>query len=215
MPDVYSPPAEAGVVRLGFDERPCQLLDHALTPIPPKPGATQKEHREYVRNGGCNVLLAYNLGTGQRHLRGTTTKNKGDYARFMDWLVQTHYPDAQKIKLVQANYSTHRYGASYENLPVETARHLRHTLEFHDTPKHGSWLNMAEIEFPALSRQCLDQRIGTQERLEQEAVAWEAKRNAAAVKVSWSFTTEKARDKLKNSYAEVTKVTDEIKLADH
>ena len=213
--DIYAQPAEAGVVRLCFDERPCQLLDHVLTPIPPKPGATQKEHQEYVRKGVCNVLLAYNLDTGQRHLRVTTTKNKGDYAHFMDWLVQTHYPDAQKIKLVQDNYSTHCYGAFYENLPVETARHLRHTLEFHYTPKHGSWLNMAEIEFAALSRQCLDQRIGTQQRLEAEALAWQAKRNAAAVKVNWSFTTEKARDKLKNRYAEVTKITDEIKLSDH
>ncbi len=131
----------------------------------------------------------------------------------MDVRVQTHYPDAQKIKLVQDNYSTHTYGAFYEHLPVETARQLRHTLEFHYTPKHGSWLNMAEIEFAAFSRQCLDQRIGTQERLEQEALAWQAKRNVAATKVNWSFTTEKARDKLKNRYAEVTIVTDEIKLS--
>ena len=213
--DVYAQPAEAGVVRLCFDERPCHLLDHVLAPLPPKPGVTRKEHQEYVRKGVCNVLLAYNPDTGQRHLQVTTTKNKGDYARFMDWLVQTHYPDAPKIKLVQDNHSTHSYGAFCEHLPVETARHLRHTLEFHDTPKHGSWLNRAEIEFAALSRQCLDQRIGTQERLEAEAVAWEAKQNAAAVKVNWPFTTEKARDKLKNRYAEVTKVTDEIELSDH
>ena len=133
----------------------------------------------------------------------------------MDWLVQTHYPDAPKIKLGQDNYSTHCYGAFCEHLPVETARSLRHTLGFHYTPKHGSWLNMAEIEFAALSRQCLDQRIGTQERLEQEASAWEAKRNAAAIKVSWSFNTEKARDKLKNRYAEATKVTNETKLSDY
>ena len=133
----------------------------------------------------------------------------------MDWLVQTHYPDAAKIKLVQDNYATHTYGAFYEHLPVETARQLRHTLEFHYTPKHGSWLNMAEIEFAALSRQCLDQRIGTQERLEQEALAWQAKRNVAATKVNWSFTTEKARDKLKNRYADVTKVTNEINLSDY
>ena len=117
--DVYAQPAEAGVVRLCFDERPCQLLDHVLTPIPPAPGATQKEHQEYVRKGVCNVLLAYSLDTGQRHLQVTTTKNKGDYGHFMDWLVQTHYPDAAKIKLVQDNYATHTYGAFYEHLPVE------------------------------------------------------------------------------------------------
>ena len=98
---------------------------------------------------------------------------------------------------------------------METTRQLRHTLEFHYPPKHGSWLNRTEIEFAALSRQCLDQRIGTQERLEQEALAWQAKRNVAATKVNWSFTTEKARDKLKNRYADVTKVTNEITLSDH
>jgi DDE superfamily endonuclease len=133
--DAYNAPAAAAVVRLCFDERPCQLLDHVLTPIPPKPNATQKEHQEYVRKGVCNVLLAYTIDTGQRHLQVTTTKNKGDYARFMDWLVQTYYPEAAQIKRVQDNYSTHTYGAFYEHLPVETARQLRHTLEFHYTPK--------------------------------------------------------------------------------
>lgn len=213
--DLYQRPPEAGVVRLCFDERPCQLLDHVLTPLPPKPNATQKEHQEYVRQGVCNVLLAYNIDTGQRHLQVTTTKTKADYAQFMAWLVQTHYPEAAKIKLVQDNYSTHTYGAFYENLPVETARTLRHQLEFHYTPKHGSWLNMAEIEFAALARQCLDRRIGSQQVLEQEALIWEANRNQAAVKVNWSFTTEKARDKLKNRYAELAKINAKTKVSDH
>ena len=168
-----------------------------------------------MRNGVCNVLLAYNLDTGQRHLQVTTTKNKADYAHFMDWLVQTHYPDAAKIKLVQDNYATHSYGAFYEHLPLDTARDLRHTIEFHYTPKHGSWLNMAEIEFSALSRQCLDRRIGSQQRLEEEALIWQANRNAAATKVNWSFTTEKARDTLKNRYAELSKIHNETKLPDH
>ena len=212
--DVCAPPAEAGVVRLCFDERPCQVLDQVLSPIPPKPGATQKEHQEYLRKGVCNVLLAYNPDTGQRHLRVTTTKTKADYAQFMDWLVQTHYPQARKIKLVQDKYGAHSYGAFYEHLPVETARRLRHQLEFHYTPKHGSWLNMAEIEFAALSRQCLDRRIGSQQRLETEALIGEARRNAAAIKVNWSFTTEKARDKLKNRYAELVKITDKTKLSE-
>ena len=213
--DVYQQLAEAGVVRLCFDEWPYQLLDHVLTPLPPKPNATQKEHQEYVRKGVCNVLLAYDIDTGQRHLQVTTTKTKADYARFMVWLVQTHYPNAAKIKLVQDNYAAHAYGAFYEHLPLDTARDLRHRLEFHFTPKHGSWLNMAEIEFAALSRQCLDRRIGSAQELEREALTWQAKRNAAATKVNWSFTTEKARDKLKNRCAEVSKITDEIKMSDH
>ena len=116
---------------------------------------------------------------------------------------------------MQDNYSTHRYGAFYEHLPFDTVRALRHTLEFHYTPKHGSWLNMAEIEFSALSRQCLDRRIGSQPELEAEALLWQAKRNADAVKVNWSFTTEKARDKLKNRYNEVLNKIPEIKLSKH
>lgn len=203
--DVYRQAPAAGVVRLCFDERPCQLLDQVLSPMPPQPGATQKEHHEYVRNGVCNILLAYNIDTGQRHVQVTTTKTKADYAQFRDWLVQTHYPDAPKIKLVQDNYSTHSYGAFYEHLPPDTARALRQQVECHYTPKHGSWLNMAEIEFSALSRQCLDRRISSQQQLEQEALAWQANRNAAAIKVNWSFTTEKARSTLKNRYAEVVK----------
>ena len=120
--DVYAQPAEAGVVRRCFDERPCQLLGQVLTPIPSKPGATQKEHQEYVRNGVCNVLLAYNIDTGQRHLQVTTTKIKADYARFMDWLVQTHYPEAPKIQLVQDNYSTHTCGAPRPPRPAARTR---------------------------------------------------------------------------------------------
>ncbi|GAA3991999.1 transposase [Hymenobacter antarcticus] len=108
---------------------------------------------------------------------------------------------------MQDNYSTHTYGAFYEHLPVKTARNLRHRLEFYYTPKHGSWLNMAEIEFAALSRQCLDRRIDCPQQLEQEAPIWQAKRNEAATKINWSFTTEKARVKLKNRYAELTKIT--------
>ena len=213
--DRYAQPAEAGVVRLCFDERPCQLLDQVLTPIPAKPGATQKEHQEYVRNGVCNVLLAYNLDTGQRHVQVTTTKTTADCAHLLDGLVQTHYPEAKKIKLVQDNYSTHTYGALYEHLPVETARTLRQKIEFHFTPKHGSWLNMAEIEFSALSRQCLDRRMASQETLAAEVQHWQARRNADAVKVNWSFTTEKAREKLKNRYAEVVNIATEIKLSNH
>ena len=203
--DVYAQPTAMRVTRLCFDERPCQLLDHVLSPIPAKPGATRKEYQEYLRKGVCNVLLAYNIDTGQRHLQVTATKTKADYARFMDWVVATYYPEAPLLKVVQDNYSTHTYGAFYEHLPVERARQLRHQLEFHYTPKHGSWLNMAEIEFAALARQCLDRRIGSAQQLEQEALIWQANRNAAAIKVNWSFTTEKARDKLKNRYAEVVK----------
>jgi DDE superfamily endonuclease len=204
--DLYAQPQEEGVVRICFDERPCQLIDHVLTPIPPKPNATQKEHQEYLRNGVCNVLLAYNVDTGQRHLKVTTTKNKADYANFMQWLVKQHYPNTNKIKLVQDNFGTHSYGAFYENLPFEDARQLKNKIDFHFTPKHGSWLNIAEMEFSSLSRQCLDRRIASQEILESEALIWQKNRNLKAVKVNWSFTTEKARVKLENRYNEISKI---------
>ena len=205
--DLYAQPKEEGVTRLCFDERPCQLLDHVVTPLPAKPNSTRKEHQEYERKGVCNVLLAYNIDTGQRHLQVTTTKKKSDYAHFMQWVSQEYYADARKIQLMQDNYGTHCYGAFYENLPFEEARQLKNKIDFHFTPKHGSWLNMAEMEFSALSRQCLARRINSQELLAAEAIIWERKRNEQAVKVNWSFTTEKAREKLKNRYEEVAKIT--------
>jgi hypothetical protein len=204
--DLYAQPQEEGIVRLCFDERPCQLIEQVLTPIPPKANSTQKEHQEYLRNGVCNVLLAYNIDTGQRHIKVTSRKTKADYTDFMQWLVKQHYSDATKIKLVQDNFSTHSYGAFYENLPFEEARKLKNKIEFHFTPKHASWLNMAEIEFSSLARQCLKRRIGCQEVLEKEVLSWQNNRNLKAVKVNWSFTTEKARLKLKNRYNEISKI---------
>lgn len=204
--DLYAQPAQADIVRICYDERPCQLIDHVLTPISAKPGVSRKEHQEYLRNGVCNVLLAYNMDTGQRHLQVTDTKKKEDYACFMNWLANEVYPN-QKIKLVQDNYGSHSYGAFYENLPVEEARKLKNQVEFHFTPKHASWLNMAEIEFSSLSRQCLNRRIASKDVLESEALIWQEKRNVAETKVNWSFTTDKAREKLKNRYCEISNIT--------
>jgi hypothetical protein len=201
--DLYAQPVEVGIARICFDERPCQLLGHVLAPISAKPNSTRKEHQEYIRNGVCNVLLAYDIDTGQRYLQVTDTKTKVDYSNFMDWLSKEHYPNVDIIRLVQDNYAAHSYGAFYENLPFEEARMLRKKLEFHFTPKHASWLNMAEIEFSALARQCLDRRIDNKDSLRSEALAWQKARNQAATKVNWSFTTEKARIKLKNRYHEV------------
>lgn len=201
--DLYAEEPQDQVVRLCFDERPCQLLDDVLTPLPAKANCSRKEHQEYIRKGVCNVLLAYNIDTGQRHLRVTDTKTKADYCDFINWVSEEHYPNAAKIKLVQDNYSAHSYGAFYEHLPAEEARLLKRKIEFHFTPKHASWLNMAEMEFSALSRQCLDRRIAQKETLQTEALAWERKRNSQAVKVNWSFSTEKARVKLKNRYSEI------------
>jgi len=201
--DIYAAPF-SGIPRICFDERPCQLIGNVLAPIPAKPNSTKKEHQEYIRNGVCNVLLAYDIDTGQRYLMVTESKTKADYAQFMKWLLDTHYSNASKIQLVQDNFSTHSYGAFYENLPFDEARKIKNILEFHYTPKHASWLNMAEIEFSALSRQCLDRRIPNIDMLRQEALIWQDERNKKAIKVHWSFTTDKAREKLENRYNEVS-----------
>jgi len=197
---VYNRPAVPGVSRLCFDERPCQLLDDGLVPLPMQPGKSRKVDYEYVRQGTCVVLLAYDLERGQRYVQVRARRTKQDYAEFMQWLVSTHYPDARKLLLVQDNLNTHSYGAFYEHLPCERAFDLRQRVEFHFTPKHASWLNMAEIEIGVLKGQCLSRRIEDRERLEREIAAWERGRNIAGAKIKWMFTTETARVKLGRCY---------------
>lgn len=201
--DVYAQPVEQGRARLCFDERPCQLLGEVLAPLPPSPGKVAKQDYEYERNGTACVLLAYDLDTHQRYVQVREQRTKKDYAEFMDWLLKTHYPDLEKIDLVQDNLNTHQAGSFYEWLPVERAHEMKNKLVFHYTPKHGSWLNMAEIEFSALAKQCLDRRIPTLEILEQEVLAWAKERNEEKVKINWLFDTPKARTKLKRHYVKL------------
>jgi hypothetical protein len=201
--DLYSRPAVAGVSRLCFDERPCQLLDDVLAPLPLQPGQGRKVDYEYVRQDTCVVLLAYDLERGQRYVQVRARRTKQDYAEFMEWLASTHYPDTQKLLLVQDNLNTHSYGAFYEHLPCERAFALRQQVEFHFTPKHASWLNMAELEFAALVRQCLDRRLASQAELEREVLAWQEERNTAATMIHWSFTVNDARQKLRRHYHRV------------
>jgi hypothetical protein len=198
--DVYERPADPKVARLCFDERPCQLLSDVITPLPMQPRRERKEDYEYERHGTCVLLLAYDLDRGTRYLQVRKQRTKADYADFMDWLVSTHYAATTKIQVVQDNLNTHTHGAFYEHLPAERAHDLKNTLEFHFTPKHGSWLNMAEIELSVLVRQCLDRRIASREELEREAFAWQNERNDATVKVAWTFTTPKARLKFQRHY---------------
>jgi hypothetical protein len=198
--DVYERPADPKVARLCFDERPCQLLSDVITPLPMQPRRERKEDYEYERHGTCVLLLAYDLDRGTRCLQVRKQRTKADYADFMDWLVSTHYAATTKIQVVQDNLNTHTHGAFYEHLPAERAHDLKNTLEFHFTPKHGSWLNMAEIELSVLVRQCLDRRIASREELEREAFAWQNERNDATVKVAWTFTTPKARLKFQRHY---------------
>jgi hypothetical protein len=198
--DVYERPLNPLLPRICFDELPCQLLGDQLVPLEMRPGDTRKEDYAYERCGTCSLLLAYDIDRGQRYLQVRDHRTKADYAEFWDWLITTHYPNAAKIQVIQDNLNTHTYGAFYEQLSAKRAHQLKNLLEFHFTPKHGSWLNMAEIELSVLVRQTLNRRIPSQIELEREALAWQQERNAANVHIAWSFTTTNAREKLKRHY---------------
>ena len=200
---VYNRPVDPKRARLCFDERPCQLLEDVVIGLQVKPGKAAKEDNEYVRQGTAVVLLAYDLQTGQRYTQVRKQRTKADYAEFIQQIVSTYYADIEYIDLVQDNLNTHRYGSFYEHLPLVQARMLSQKLTFHFTPKHGSWLNIAEIEFSALARQCLHRRIGSLDELGRQVSLWTVERNERSVKVHWSFTVATAEDKLKRWYKQV------------
>lgn len=203
--DFYDQVPDEGCVRLCFDERPCLLVGDVAEPLPMKPGAPKRVDYEYFRLDPCVVLLAYNLDTGQRHVQVCDTRTKIDYAQFLGRIIEEHYPLAPSIGIVQDNLNTHTKGSFYKAFDAEKARELARKTQFHFTPKHASWLNMAEIEFSSLSRQCLNRRFPDLKNLQAEVEAWERDRNAAAVKIHWSFTVEQARGKLKRHYENVLK----------
>lgn len=197
--DLYEQPYDPKRPVICFDERPCQLIGDAIVPIPIKPGSPKKEHYEYVRNGTCCVFLAFEPLAGRRLIGVKEHRTKVDYANFMNTLAQ-HYPDADTILLVQDNLNTHTAGSFYEAKPPEDAFQLAKRFEYHYTPKKGSWLNMAEIELSALSKQCLDRRIGSIKELADEVSAWEQERNALGATVKWRFNKVNARIKLQRHY---------------
>ena len=182
-----------------FDERPCQLLGDVLVPIPMKPGRVERQDYHYKRNGTCVVLMAVEPLAGYRLVKVTKRKSKKDYAEFMKSLV-SRYPDAEKIILVQDNLNTHNPSSFYENLNAPQAFALSQRFEMVYTPKKASWLNMAEIELSALSKQCLDRRIDQKSILAKEVMAWSGKRNRLRTKITWQFTKNIARIKLGRFY---------------
>jgi hypothetical protein len=200
---LYEQQEQEQVVRLCFDERPCQLLDEVLAPLPLQPGKPLRQDYEYERKGTASVLLAYDIDKGTRFVQVTERRTKKDYAQFMDWLLKEHYPYSEQFQLVQDNLNTHHASSFYEHLPLERAGELAHKIRFHYTPKHGSWLNMAEIEFSALARQCLDRRIKDLPTLKREVVAWSQQRNEQKVKIHWSFTVKTATTVLASKYKNV------------
>jgi transposase len=197
--DVYQKEYDENHPVLCFDERPCQLIGDLLVPIPMQPGQPKREDYHYERNGTCVVLLAVEPLLGKRIVDVREQKTKKDYAAFMKRVAQ-EYEHAKKIIVIQDNLNTHNPSSFYENFDAEEAFNLTQRFEFVYTPKKASWLNMAEIEFSALSKQCLDRRISQMSCLAKEVYAWTKKRNRLKVKIQWQFTKDKARDKFQRFY---------------
>jgi len=189
---------------LCFDERPCFLIDDGGGILPMSPGKAKRYHYEYQKNGSCCVFLAFEPHTGFRYVEVRERRTARDYAEFMQTL-RTQHPEAKSIRLVQDNLNTHTPGSFYEVLPPAQAFALAQKFELHYTPKKGSWLNMAEIEFAALSSQCLDRRIPDLPTLRREVLAWVAQRNKAQTTVEWKFAQPDARKKLHRHYEKVQK----------
>jgi hypothetical protein len=198
--DLYERPYDSRYPVVCFDERPCQLLGEVKEPIPMKPGSAKKIDYHYKRNGTCSALVACEPLRGWRTVVPSDQRTKQDYAKFMKELVEKQYPDAEKVIVVQDNLNTHTAGSFYESFDAETARKLARKLEFHYTPKKASWLNMAEVEISALSKQCLARRIGSRTILDREITDWTESRNRERAKIQWRFTTPQAREKLTRHY---------------
>lgn len=198
--DVYTRPHDPTRPLVCLDETSRQLLADVTPPQPMAPGVTAKEDYEYVRQGVVNLFMVCEPLRGWREVMVSDRRTRIDWAQCIKELVDVHYPDAEKIVLVQDNLNTHTPASLYEAFPPAEAKRLADKLELHYTPKHGSWLNMAEIELGILAGQCLDRRLPDRETLEQEVAAWVAKRNAAIKTIDWRFTTDDARIKLDHLY---------------
>jgi len=198
--DLYAEPYDAKRPTVGFDETSKQLIAETRTPLPATAGRPERYDYEYSRQGVRNLFLCCEPQRGYRHVEVTEQRTMRDFAHQMKWLVEVGYPEAEVIRVVLDNLNTHRAASLYETFAPEEARRILRKLEFHYTPKHGSWLNIAEIELSVFSRQCLDRRIGDEETLEREVKKLAEERNAACARIEWRFTTEDARRKLHRLY---------------
>jgi len=198
--EVYTRSYDERRPQVCLDEMNRQLISETRTPVPMQVGQPECYDYEYERHGTANLFIASEPLAGKRYLTVTERRTKRDFAHFLQQLVDECYPMADKIVLVMDNLNTHTLAALYETFPPSEARRLLEKLEIHYTPKHGSWLNMAEIELSVLSRQCLNRRIGSRDELLCEVAAWQTRRNACIVRINWRFTTDDARIKLKRLY---------------
>jgi len=201
--DVYARPYDPKRPLVCMDESNKQLLDNIREPLPMTPGQPARIDHEYQRQGVANLFMFFEPLAGQRHIRVTDRRTRRDWAIAMRELADVWYPNAETIVVVLDNLNTHNPASFYEAFPPEEAHRLTHRFEFHYTPKHGSWLNMAEIELSVLARQCLNRRIPDQSMLRSEVAAWEQERNGKVVKVDWQFRTADARIKLKHLYPKI------------
>lgn len=201
--DVYHRPYDADYPVVGMDEASKQLVGEVRTPLPVRPGQIAKYDSEYRREGTANMFLAVEPLAGFRTVQVTERRTRQDWAKFIRYLLEEVYSSAKKVVLVMDNLNTHTIGSLYETFNAPTARALAERLEIHYTPKHGSWLNMAETELSVLGRQCLDRRIDDRGEMSREIAAWETHRNEAQSPIHWQFTTADARIKLKRLYPSI------------
>lgn len=198
--DLYARPADPQRPRVCFDETPKQLIAETRQPLPARPGQPERFDYEYRRNGTCNLFLFFSPDDGWRHVAVTDRRTRLDFAHQMQWLVDVRYPEAELIDVVLDNLNTHRIAALYEAFEPAEARRLARKLVLHYTPKHGSWLNMAELEISVFSRLCWDRRIADADTLARETLALETERNAKQATVHWQFTCQQARQRFHRLY---------------
>lgn len=203
--DLYAEEPDPSHPVVCFDESPTQLIGEVREPLPAAPSHPERYDCEYRRNGTANLFVFLDAHRPWRHVKVTEHRTARDFALCMRDLADIHYPDAELIRVVMDNLSTHNAGALYETFPAPEAHRILQRLEFHYTPKHASWLNMVEIEIGVLRGQCLDRRIGERETLIAEIEAWQRQRNASAARIKWKFTTQKARHKLARAYPNTAK----------
>ncbi len=199
--DLYAEPSNTNRPVVNFDEAGKQLVEQVNEPKPAKPGKVAKEDYEYQRAGMANIFMFFDRHRGWRKAKVTDKKTAIDFAECMRELAEEDYPDAEVIRVVLDNFSTHSEASLYKAFPAPKAREILRRLEFHYTPKHASWLNMAEIEIGNMNQQCLDRRIPTQQILREELSAWQAQRNEDKSSIDWMFNVDRAREKLDRAYA--------------
>jgi uncharacterized small protein (DUF1192 family) len=198
--DLYAEDYNEKRPTVGFDETSKQLIAETRVGLPARPAEVARFDYEYERRGVRNLFMFCEPKRGWRHVEVTEQRTMQDFARQMKWLVDEGFPEAERVRVVLDNLNTHKAASLYETFAPEEARRILRKLEFHYTPKHGSWLNIAEIELSVFSRQCLDRRIGDEEMLKSEIKKLEKERNAACAKIEWRFTSEDARRKLHRLY---------------